>query len=52
MYSSTCIIDHAPNIFVSVVYEFHGEPLLVIVRVPWFAMLLSGKLKEAGHMAG
>ena len=44
MHSS--IVDHTPNIDVSVIREFRGEHLLTIAIVPQVATLPPNELKE------
>ena len=39
------VIDHAPDVDVSVIREFRGEYLLVIAVVPQVATLPPGELK-------
>ena len=39
------IVDHAPDVDVSVIREFRGEHLLVITVVPQVATLPPGELK-------
>ena len=39
------VVDHAPDVNISVIREFHGEHLLVIAVVPQIATLPPGDLK-------
>ena len=47
MHSS--IVDHASNVDVSIIREFHSEHLLAIAVMPRVATLPPGELKEAAR---